>query len=123
MSKDIPITSIAPIESSVVHPKNWTPEVRAAAMQTLISTPGWTLLKYLLKNGEMRRFKSELENSTHKGLAEVENLQYKIAIIKKILAFPEAIIIEPALEKLDEIAQKEGRIDPYDTMDDMDDED
>jgi len=111
-----------PLQSTaVIRPKDWTPEMRASAMQTLVSTPGWELLVYLLKE-EKKRWNSELENGEHKGLAEVENLQYKIAVVKKLLAFPPAIIKEPSIEKLDQLAQLMQGFDPYPTLEDEDEE-
>lgn len=95
--------------------------MRASAMQTLISTPGWELLKYLLMQ-EKKVWNAQLEISSHKQLAEVENLQYKIAVVKKLIAFPAAIIKEPTIEKLDELSQLMQGFDPYPQENDEEEE-
>lgn len=102
--------------------KNWTPEMRAQAMQALINSPGWLLMKHILYKGEKRRWQNELEGGKHKELAEVENLQYKISVIKQLFALPITIIAEPTINNLDLVAQKMKEFDPYDDEDEDEEE-
>lgn len=106
---------------NVTKPATWDINVRAAAMQALVVSPGWALLKYLFQTGELRRFRQELENSDHNDLAKVQNLQYKISVIKQLLFFPEAVAEKPTIERLDEVAQMAKGLDPYDTEETLDD--
>lgn len=100
--------------------ENWSHEMQAEAMSSLIAMPGWKLLQYILVTGERAQWQNDLNSKKHESLAEVEALQYKISVIDQILEIPHKIMELPQLLKSSENNNKdEGRDPYYDTIDEI----
>lgn len=107
-----------PVSVTMKEVLQWTPEQCAAAMQTLVSTPGWTLLVAILGTQEIATAQKALESGEHKSLAEVANLQYKITVARQLLSLPEAIIRDGSVRRLAEAIQQDNDLDPYEKIQD-----
>ena len=96
------LTSLPPLE-------------HAKMFNELLALQGWTLLCEMLEEGEIAAAQKELEEGTHKDLASVEKLQYKISVCRQMMAFPKQVLsdIQQDLEAKKDSTRNDVEEDPY----------